>query len=238
MLLLRSLLFYVGFWSATIIFGLISVVLAVFPRRLIQPMVLQWNRFVGFWLGFCCGIHYKIRGDYAIPRPSVIVSNHQSSWETFFLQNYFHPLSTVLKRELLRMPFFGWGLKLLEPIAIDRSNPLQALKQIKVQGKRRLEDGRSILIFPEGTRRPIDELGEYKRSAADIAQAANVAIVPIAHNAGKYWVNKKIIKYPGTIQVVIGDPIEIQGQSSKEVMQKIHDWTESKLTEMKRENLT
>ena len=110
-----------------------------YPKNLSAPAVLLWNRFVLVWLSLCCGIRYKVQGDLsAVPQPCVVIANHQSPLETIFLQLYFYPLTTVLKKELLRIPFFGWGLRILEPIAIDRSHPVQALKQIKQIGVERL----------------------------------------------------------------------------------------------------
>lgn len=227
---LRSYCFYVGYIISLIIIGLLSLPLLFLPTGFSAPIILLWNRFVLFWLRVCCGITHKIHGDIKhLPSPCVIVANHQSPWETIFLQLQFYPLTTVLKRELLRIPFFGWGMRILKPIAIDRSNPVQALKQIKKTGVERLKEGQSVLIFPEGTRQPVDQLGNFTRSGADIAKAADVPIVVIAHDAGHYWMNKKILKNPGTVNVYVGDVISVGDKNTKQVMQDIHQWIDEVL---------
>ena len=228
---LRSIVFYVGYIVSLFIIGLISLPLLLLPTKIAAPIILLWNRFVLFWLAVCCGIRHQIIGDLkAIPRPCVVVANHQSPWETIFLQLHFYPLTTVLKRELLRIPFFGWGMRILRPIAIDRSNPMQALKQIKRVGIERLHEGQSVLIFPEGTRQAVNKLGSFARSGADIAKSANMPIVVIAHDAGHYWANKKIAKTPGTVKVYVSDVITVDDKNTKEVMRNIQQWIEEKLT--------
>jgi 1-acyl-sn-glycerol-3-phosphate acyltransferase len=219
---LRSYFFYIGYIISLIIIGIASIFLLLLPTKMAAPMVLLWNRFVLFWLAVCCGIQHDIVGDDKIlPSPCVIIANHQSPWETIFLQLHFYPLTTVLKRELLRIPFFGWGMRILRPIAIDRGNPIQALKQIKKVGVERLNEGQNVLIFPEGTRQPVEQLGNFARSGADIAKAAGVPIVVVAQNGGHYWHNKKIVKTPGRVSVTIHDPIDVTEKNTKAVMQEV-----------------
>lgn len=230
MLLLRSLLFHAGNGVTLVFFGFLSVPFIFFNKKAGIPIVLLWNRFTLFWLRVCCGIRYEVRGKMPTQaQPFVVVANHQSAWETIFLQLQFAPLTTVLKKELLRIPFFGWGMRLLEPIAIDRSNPVQALKQVKTDGVQRLQQGKNILIFPEGTRMPVAEMGSYTRSAADIAKQADVVLVPVAHNAGYFYENKSWIKKPGKVTVVIGEPITLGDKTTKAVMQTIQQWTQQQL---------
>lgn len=237
MLFLRAIIFYVGYWLATLVFGIFSLLLWCLPNLWRQKIILLWIDFVLVWLRWCCGVRVHVSGyTEKLLSPVVIVSNHQSNWETFFFQKYFSPLSTILKRELLNIPLFGWGLRLLEPIAIDRGRPVQALKKVKEKSVRRLQNGRHVLIFPEGTRRPVGELGEYKRSAVDIAQQVGVAILPVAHNSGEFWLNKKIIKRPGTIQVVIGSPIDTKAKNTKVLMDEIRDWTSIQLEQLSKKN--
>jgi 1-acyl-sn-glycerol-3-phosphate acyltransferase len=133
-------------------------------------------------------IHVDVKGAENVPeRPCVIVSNHQSTWETFFLSAYFEPLSQVLKRELLYVPFFGWAMAMLRPIAIDRDNPKAALKQVASKGDELLKDNVWVLIFPEGTRVPYGQIGKFSRSGSALAVNADLPVLPIAHNAGKFW---------------------------------------------------
>ena len=233
MLYLRALLFYLGYWLATLLIGSLCLFLFLFPKSIARCFILFWINFVLFWLRACCGVSVELHGNVkALAEPCVIVANHQSPWETFFFQRYFVPLSTILKKELLKIPFFGWGLKLMQPVAIDRSNPVQALKQIKAQGVDRVKSGNHLLVFPEGTRRPVGELGDYKRSAADVAQQAGAAIIAVAHNAGQHWPNKKFVKQPGKIQVIISEPFVSEGQSTKALMNSIQNWTQKQLEEI------
>jgi 1-acyl-sn-glycerol-3-phosphate acyltransferase len=234
MLLLRSLIFYVILLAGAIFFGFIGIFLIPLPYQYRSQFFLTFNRLVLWALGFFCGVKHEIHGQENIPsnQPAVILAKHQSTWETMFLQLYFHPASTIMKRELLRIPFFGWGLALLRPIPIDRSNPRQALKQVKSLGLKRLNSGNSILVFPEGTRTPVGETGNYARSGADIAINGKTHIIPVAHNAGAYWPMDTLIKRPGTIQVSIGAPIHSEGKNSKQLTQEAKDWIEAEVAKM------
>ncbi len=233
MLKLRSFLFYSVYAILTISFGILCLPLFLIPRRWAEIIVVYWNPIALKLLSLCCGIHFNISGNInALPRPCVVVANHQSPLETLFLQWHCRPISAVLKKQLLYIPFFGWGLKLTQPIGIDRNHPTQAIKQIKTLGLARLQSGKNILIFPEGTRMPPGEIGNYMRSAADVAKQANVPIVPIAHNCGCFWLNKKFIKIPGKVSVVVGDPIDLSEQNTKAAMQAIQEWTEQQLKTM------
>jgi 1-acyl-sn-glycerol-3-phosphate acyltransferase len=203
------------------------------PKKFSHALIIHWNASALFLLRWCCNIRYEVTGfTEALDSPCIIVSNHQSPWETLFLQWYFKPVSAVLKKQLLSIPFFGWGLKVTQPIAIDRENPIQAIKKIKSDGVARLKVGNNILIFPEGTRMPPGKLGNYKRSSADIAKIASARLVPIAHNGGEYWLNKSLLKRPGVVRVVIGCPIIVGDQNTKQLMEEIKAWTQHQLAEM------
>ncbi len=237
MLLFRSLLFYFFYAPLTIFFGTLSLFLLLLPKKTAQATIVYWNASALFLLRWCCNIRYEIKGAENLSHsPCVVVSNHQSPWETLFLQWYCRPISAVLKKQLLSIPFFGWGLKVTQPIAIDRANPVQAVKQIKTDGVDRLNVGNNMLIFPEGTRMPVGELGSYKRSGADIAKQAGVPLVPIAHNGGEFWLNKSLIKRPGVIQIVVGEPISIGDKSTKILMEEIKLWTQEQLETMSQTN--
>tara|TARA_B100000401_G_scaffold366622_1_gene264866 strand:- start:189 stop:830 length:642 start_codon:yes stop_codon:yes gene_type:complete len=178
-------------------------------------------------LKFLCRIDWEVRGDILAKKPVVIASNHQGLWESFYLQTIANPLTTIIKKELLYVPFFGWALNLLNPIKIDRSKKIQSAKKVIVRGTQKLRKGFSILIFPEGTRKyPGKEVGKFARSAADLAIKNNVDLIPIYHNSGLYWKNKKFIKFPGTVKVIIGDPI--QGKDSSEMTKNLVDWMNKK----------
>ena len=233
MLLPRSILFTIVWLLTGIIAGCVSILAFPLPYLARYRIVMLWNRFVIWWVTLSCGIHFTIIGERNYPsEPYVVLSNHQSAWETIFLQYYFGPISTILKRELLRIPFFGWGLAMLRPIPIDRGSPINALRKVKALGKSRLASGYNVLVFPEGTRIPFGSIGTYARSGADIACSAEVPIVPVAHNAGKYWPKNGLLKLPGTITVVIGKPIPTVGRSSREVTKEVKNWVESEVAKM------
>ena len=192
MLLVRSVLFSCFYTLSTLAYGAVSVPLRLVPKMRRHKMVVSWASLVIFLAKYICGVNYRVVGAEhldGLEMPVVVLAKHQSAWETFFLQNLFPLASTVLKKELLNLPFFGWGLAALQPIAIDRSKPREALKQVKSEGIERLSRGINLILFPEGTRVPIGERGNYARSGADIAIKAKRTIVPVAHNAGMYWGN-------------------------------------------------
>ena len=234
MLYLRSFLFSVGHALTGIIAGLIAVIIwPILPYSWRWRIVTCWNRFVMLWLRLCCGIKVNIIGKRHFDRyPCVVLAKHQSTWETMFLQYYFGPVSTILKKELLRIPFFGWGLASLRSIAIDRSNPIQALKDVKAKGIARIKAGNNLLVFPEGTRTPLGKIGNYARSGADIAASAGVPIVAVAHNAAECWPHKQFLKYPGTITVVISEPIETAGRDRKALTEEVKNWIETQIAQM------
>jgi 1-acyl-sn-glycerol-3-phosphate acyltransferase len=175
----------------------------------------------------CC-VDYEIKGLENIPkdRSGVVLSKHQSTWETFFLQSLFHEAAIILKKELLWVPFFGWGLATIAPIAIDRNNARSAMEQIIDKGKKYLAAGRWILVFPEGTRISVGKTGKYRAGGARLAVAAGCPVVPVAHNAGRFWPRRGFIKIPGTIQVIIGPPIETVNRSPEEVLEQAKGWIE------------
>ena len=174
-------------------------------------------------LKFLCRIDWEVTGDILSQKPVIIASNHQGLWESFYLQTLKNPLTTIIKKELIYIPFFGWALNLLNPIKINRSKKVQSAKKVMMTGTQKLRNGFSILLFPEGTRKiPGKRIGKFARSAADLAIKNNVDLIPIYHDSGLYWKNKKFIKIPGTVKVIIGAPI--QGKNSYEMTKNLVDW--------------
>lgn len=215
---LRSALFYLGYISATIIWGGLSVLIAwILPFHARFSFIIgNWTRFSLWWLKICCGIRYQVEGMDNIPdQPCVVICRHESTWETLFLQTLLAPQATLIKRELLRIPFFGWAFALLKPIAIDRSNPRGALKKLISDGCSRLEDGIWVVLFPEGTRMPTDKLGSFQAGGSALAIAAEAPVLVIGHNAGEFWPAHEFLKRPGTIDVRIARPISSAGHTSK-----------------------
>ena len=234
LLAFRALLFYIGFALTIIWFGTTGILFFSFlPYPVRSSYVLCWNRFIIFWLHCTCGLKVKVIGTENLPAtPYVALAKHQSSWETYFLQYFLAPVSIILKRELLNLPFFGWGLRLTDPIAIDRNNRKQALKQTLAQGKHQIANNISVLIFPEGTRHKAGAEIKYARGGANIALESGVPAVPIAHNGGEFWPFGSLLKYPGTITVKIGKPIASTDHNSREITEQAKTWIESEVEKM------
>lgn len=229
---IRSSIFSIGYFILTISYGTLSVLCWLLPSMLRHKIVASWTTVVIYWLRIICGVRFKVLGREhieSVKKPMVVLSKHQSAWETLFLQSLFWPASTVLKRELLNIPFFGWGLRALRPIAIDRSNPREALKQVKTKGIHRLENGLNVILFPEGTRMAAGERGTYARSGADIALNTNSLILPVALNAARCWPSRSFVKYPGEITVSVGPAINTEGKNSKAIMKEVEEWIEAEM---------
>lgn len=224
---LGNVLFLVGQVVSTLLFSPIALLVSPFLGSVQKARFIGlWAGFIRWWLKVCCRIDFRIQGLENLPdKPSVVISNHQSAWETIIFQKIFPAQSYLLKRELLWIPFFGWGLAANEPIAIDRSKKTKALQELITQGKERLAKGRWVIIFPEGTRMPVGQPGSFQAGGAFIASKAEVPLVPVAHNAGVFWSKKKsFFKKPGTVQVVIGPPIPTQGRKPRDINLEAEAW--------------
>ncbi|WP_110669177.1 lysophospholipid acyltransferase family protein [Salinicola halophilus] len=230
---IRTLLFYAGYFLAIFVSGLLMLPLGLMlPLRARFKLFNCHNRFIMKWLSITCAIRYRIQGRGNVPGgPCVVLSNHQSEWETVFLQLLKTPICTVLKKELLSIPLFGWGVRLLKPIPLDRSRPSNAMRQVLTHGKLRLEEGLSVLIFPEGTRVAPGERRRYNKSGIVIACRAGVPVLPVAHNAGEHW-GRHWIKQPGTLNVVVGEPIETVGRKPEAILEEVERWIEQTLAEI------
>lgn len=228
-LAVRSLAFYAGYIPIVVLFSSLAFSLGLAlpqPRR--QDLATTANALVVAWLRLCCGVRVRVEGIENLPRgPYVALSKHQSSWETYYLQRALRPVSTILKKELLRIPFFGWGLAVVAPIAIDRGNPRAAFRQVMDQGRARLASGMNVLVYPEGTRiAPGQPPVKLNRSGAALAIAAGVPVVPICHNAGQCWPAHRLIKHPGTISLIFGVPIDTRDRDVKSVTEEVAQWME------------
>lgn len=219
MLFLRSLLFALCQITSTLVFAPLSVLSGVLPFRFRYRFISQWNYFNLWCLDKICGLHYTVEGREHIPSGAcIILCKHQSAWETIALPRIIPlTLSWVCKRELLWIPFFGWGMAMMQPIAIDRKAGRRALDQLIEQGVQRLRQGRSVVIFPEGTRVAPGEKRRYAIGGAMLAERSGYPVLPIAHNAGEFWPKRGFIKHPGRIRVVIGSVIEGKGRSAAEI---------------------
>lgn len=230
---LRSVAFWLVFLVSTII--LASILSLSFPlpseKRFAIPRL--WSRLNIGWLQFTCNLRYEVQGLENIPEtPCIVFSKHQSSWETLAMNFWFHPQSWVLKRELLWLPFFGWGLYMTEPIALNRSAGKRAVQQLIEQGRERLDKKRWVIIFPEGTRIAPGKRGRYKIGGAALAEQTGYPITPVAHNSGEYWARREFVKKPGVIQVRIGPPIESKGKTAQQISAQAEQWIESEMAKI------
>lgn len=190
-----------------------------------------WSRFMLWCLKHIIGLRYEVHGAQNIPQtPSIICSKHQSGWETLALQEIFPLQVYVMKKELFRIPFFGWGLKLANMIAIDRTKGKQSMEYMLEQGLKRKADGLWIVIFPEGTRMKAGERGKYRLGGARMAKTLQMDLVPVALNSGEYWAKNAFLKHAGVIQVVIGQPIPHTLGDETELMQACETWIEAQQT--------
>lgn len=222
---LRALLFYIGIYSLICLVVLLSPLFLLTPYRVRYFYMTRWGRFAIWWLRVTCGLDFRVEGRENIPaEASIILANHQSAWETLVMQQIFPPQTWVLKRELLWLPFFGWGLALMIPVAIDRKAGKKALRQVIHQGIDRLKRGLWIIIFPEGTRTAPGEQRRYAIGGAMLAEKSGHKVVPVCHNAGEFWPKDSFIKRPGTITLVIGEPFDPAGLRSTEINERTEQW--------------
>jgi 1-acyl-sn-glycerol-3-phosphate acyltransferase len=199
-------------------------------RRLLYRLVKGWTATVVFAARVLCGIDYRVIGREHIPdKPVVVLSKHQSPWETFFFLQLFPPQVWLLKRELLRIPFFGWGLAMLAPISIDRRAKFSALKQLVKEGADRLARGLWVVIFPEGTRTRPGERRSYHAGGALLATQTNTPVLPVAVNSGEFWGKDSFLKHPGVITVSIGPLLHPQGYKPDEFNELVKTWIEAEV---------
>ncbi len=198
-------------------------------------VITLWSRWIVVAAEVICGIRYRVTGTEHIPaQPCVVLSKHQSAWETMAFQVIFPPQVYVIKRELLWIPFFGWGLAMLSPIAIDRSAGLRAVRQMLAQGKDRLARGFWVIVYPEGTRIAPGARGTYQIGGAAIAVHAGALVLPIAHNAGRCWRRNAFLKYPGTVSISIGRPIDSRGLKAGTLTRQAENWIEAEMLRLDR----
>lgn len=222
-----SLLFFVLYNLTGIIHSLFCLAAAPFQSfEQRHWFVNLWSQATMWLLRHLNGVRIQIEGTENIPsgRPVVVMCNHQSQWETFYLQLLISPQATILKRELLWVPFFGWGLALLRPIAIDRSKGSQALKTLLRVGQERLHEGISVVIYPEGTRQPPGTISHFNVGGAMLAARAGIEVLPMSHNSGDCWPSRSLLRLPGTIRLRIGEPISVAGKSPKQITAEAEAW--------------
>lgn len=230
-LFLRSLFFVLVLLLITPVWACVCLLAAPLPYNRRYYVTSRWNVFTIWLAKAVCGIDYRFKGWDNLPdAPVILMPKHQSAWETIFLLCMMpRPLVFVFKKELLYVPFFGWALGLLRMIPIDRSSGKNAFRQIVTQGKKRLADGQWIIMFPEGTRIPVGQKGQYKSGGTRLAIQTKALVVPIALNSGECWPKNAFVKHPGTVTVSIGPPISPEGQTPDSLLQQVEDWIEAEM---------
>jgi 1-acyl-sn-glycerol-3-phosphate acyltransferase len=225
---LGSIAFTLYLFLSVAVYGSLILVTAPLPRRVSYRAVQSWVTSVLFMLRWLCRLDYVVEGEEHLPNETtVLLIKHSSAWETIAQLKIFPPQTWVIKRELMWVPVLGWVLKLLTPIAINRSAGSSAVQQVLDQGERFLREGLWIAIFPEGTRVPAGEARRYGLSGALLAAATGRPVVPVAHNAGDYWPRRGWLKKPGTIRLVIGPPIATVGREPRDVNADAQRWIEA-----------
>jgi 1-acyl-sn-glycerol-3-phosphate acyltransferase len=223
--LLRSLIFYFVFFT-TLIFISIVIILTSFFVTVEKSQIIasSWIVFILRILSYVCGIGWIVSGIENMPeKPFIMMANHQGPWESLFLQTLTIPTSSIIKKEILFIPFFGWAIARLNPIPINRKEKHSSMRKIIKLGGDRIKDGYAVLIFPEGTRRNADDgIGRFGNGGSVLAINEGVPVVPICHNSGMFWKNRSLKKVAGKISVVIGQPIN--GNNAKEITKKAQLW--------------
>ncbi len=233
LLVLRSTVYWIWSILNTLMMALPVLITAIFSRRLSLYFAHMWLRINLFGLRLICGLKWQVEGKEHIPQtPCVVLSKHQSTWETYFLPTILPPTVYVAKRSLALIPIFGWALVALRFILIDRKSGSSAINQIVTQSLERMSDGYSVIIFPEGTRVAVGAEPNYRIGGAVVAEKTGTNILPVAVNSGEFWPRMGYIKWPGTITVSIGPVIESTGRQASELLEETQAWIESKMKEI------
>ena len=231
--LIGSVIFNAFFYLSLIPITTIIISLYFFiSTKHLQRLGAMWIKVVLNALKFLCGVSWKVAGIENIPNtPCIVVSNHQGQWESFFLQTLFIPSTSIIKKELLLIPLFGWALRCMKPITLNRMNRVISLKKVIKKGVIKLKNGFSIILFPEGTRiSPEKGIQPFARSCGLLSVKSGFPVLPICHNSGKYWKNKKFIKSPGEVVLRIGEPI--LGRDPKVITNDAYNWVKNNYEEI------
>ena len=234
MIHLRSLVYLAGqVVSAAVIFLAVLLCWPAVGRAGRERIIRQWARFNIWTLDKVCGISHRVIGAANIPAgPAVIIANHQSAWETLVFQLIFPAQSYLLKRELLWIPVFGWGLAMNRPVAINRARKARALDILVKEGAARLHEGRWLVVFPEGARMPPGKPGKFQAGGAMIAVRSQCPVVPVAHNAGVFWPKRSFLKHPGVIDIRIGKPLASTGVKTRQLNEALASWIGAELARL------
>ena len=230
MTMLRSAVFLAGALVLTSIYGVLVPAGRILGRRAPFVLARSYARVMLRWIEASVGIRCEVSGWENVPRgPVVVMAKHQSAWETIFLEARFPDQCWIVKRELLWLPFVGWGLWAVRCIAIDRSSGVAAREQVVQQGAQRIQEGHWVTIFPEGTRVAPGKRGRYGIGGALLAARTGTPVLPVAHNAGEFWPRNAFRKHPGCVKVVIGPLIATEGRDAVSVNNEVQEWIEDQM---------
>jgi len=233
MRVLRFVIFNILSWVFVITHGIVLLLVLPFGHAACYAVARNWSRIISILVRRICGLRYRVVGKENFPDDaSVMFLKHSSAFETYLQIQEFPRACWVLKRELLWVPIFGWALKAMQSIAIDRSAGGAAVKQVLEQGKDRLANGIWVSVFPEGTRMAPGETRRYGMSGTLLAQEAGVPIVPIAHNAGYHWPRRSNSITPGEVVFIIGKPVDPVGRDPRELNDEIQAWIENEVAQI------
>jgi len=226
-------LFWLFFLPVTLFTAILLSIIFYSPLKMRVGLIKLWINYSLGLLHYFCGLKYHVEGLENIPQHGfILMSKHSSTWETIALQKFFDPMIWVVKRELTRIPIFGWGLLAMNAIALNRGSGRKAIKQLVQESKKHMDQGRILMLFPEGTRVLPLEHKPFKIGGAIVSQDTGYAVLPIAHNAGEFWPRHSWIKWPGTIRVVIGEPIDPEGKKSDQIIGEVKQWVTSTCDEI------
>ena len=224
-LVIRATLFWIFFLPMLLLLATLLSLLFFAPLSVRVGVVHAWIAYSLFCLRLFCGLTHEVEGLENIPDDGFIVmSRHSSTWETISIQRYFRPMIWVVKRELTWIPFFGWALKAMNAIALNRGTGRKAINQLVNESLPFMDRGRILMLFPEGTRVPPGGYRPFRLGGAIVSQQTGYAILPIAHNAGEYWPRHSWIKWPGKIRMVVGKPIDPAGKKPEQIIREVEEW--------------
>jgi 1-acyl-sn-glycerol-3-phosphate acyltransferase len=224
-LAIRATFFWILFLPGIVFCATLASLTFFAPLWFRMGIVKIWIAYSLASLRITCGLKYRVEGTENIPEDGFIVmSKHSSTWETIAIQRFFRPMVWVVKRELTWIPFFGWALVAMNVIALNRGTGRKAINQLIRESKARMDQGRILMMFPEGTRVLPRQTKPFKLGGAIVSHRTGYAVLPVAHNAGEFWPRHSWIKWPGTIRIVIGPPVEPAGKKSEAIIAEVRDW--------------
>lgn len=233
----NSIIFTAVMFLTVIPYSIVLLLVRPLGYRASYRVAVVWARMIARLAERLCGLRFTLEGRDNIPgRNSIVLMKHSSAYETIVQMLLFPDQCWVLKRELMWLPFFGWALAALHPIAIDRASGRTAVRQVIDQGKQQLDSGRWVMVFPEGTRMPAGQTRRYGLSGTLLAQETGRLLVPVAHNAGDFWPRRGLRKRPGTVRFCVGTPVDPAGRDARQVNEEIQAWVEAKVAELRAQN--